>query len=515
VLSTLRAPWRAGQPELSTRWFTTAQRQRVVVFGALTLLATVAACLLVLALPVGTATAVVVWLVLIAVAWEPRVGLLVTLAMVGFYENNSPDQMMIPGQYFYSGLGSYVGMGGILPSPIELLLGLSAVIWFVKGLVRHRFDFRPGTLKWPMALFALAILLGTLRGFVGRGQLNFILWEVRFLVYMVVCYYLATNTIRTRTHVRWVVAISLVTMTLFGMEGVYRKLALIDTGVIVLPMEFAYSHESVIFWGSLILLVIAQFTFGAPAWQRLLGAIGLPLCMAAMLLSERRSGQIGMIMGFLALTLVFLMIKRKAFYFFCVPVILAFLVYLPIFWNNTSPLGQPARAIRSLKEPDPRDFASNLYREMEKINIYTTIRRNPLVGVGFGRPFIVVVQMIDVSWWPLWNYQPHNNIMWIWIKMGPAGYILFWTVMGGGLMRSAYLAKKMKSPEAKVFALLTLSALMTTLVFDYVDLALTGPRATVLIGTLLGTLAVLEKVFDEAPPALQPTGAGAGPPDPS
>jgi hypothetical protein len=220
-------------------------------------------------------------------------------------------------------------------------------------------------------------------------------------------------------------------------------------------------------------------------------------------------------MGFLALTLVFLIIKRKAFYFFCVPVILAFLVYLPIFWNNTSPLGQPARAIRSLKEPDPRDFASNLYREMEKINIYTTIRRNPLVGVGFGRPFIVVVQMIDVSWWPLWNYQPHNNIMWVWIKMGPAGYILFWTVMGGGLMRSAYLAKTMKSPEAKVFALLTLSALMTTLVFDYVDLALTGPRATVLIGTLLGTLAVLEKVFDQAPPALQSTGAGAGPPDPS
>jgi hypothetical protein len=481
---------------LTTAWHAAAQRRRLTTYAGLTLLLCLVFALLTLALQFVSAVVLAIWIGLVAVAWRPRVGLLVSFGMVMFFENGGADAVMLPGYYFYAGLGSHLGLGGILPSPVEVLLGLTVIIWLAEGLMRHRLDFRAGTLKWPMLAFVIALLVGLARGFIGRAPLNFILWEFRFLVYFVACYYLATNTIRSKRDVRAIVILSLVVMTLFGLEGTYRKLALVDTGVIGVPMEFAFSHESVIFWGVLVLLVTAQFVFGAPAWQRMIGAIGLPIATFALMASERRSGQIGLIMGFIAMSLVFFIAKRKAFYYLSLPLALAFMVYLPLFWNNTSTLGQPARAIRSLREPDPRDFYSNLYREMEKVNIYATIRANPILGVGFGRPFLIVIQLVDVSWWPLWMHQPHNNIMWIWLKLGPAGYIVFWTLMGAALARTAFLTRTLKNREAKIFSLYTLGGMVATLVFCYVDLAFTGPRANVFLGTLIGTLAVLDQIYD-------------------
>jgi hypothetical protein len=38
--------------------------------------------------------------------------------------------------------------------------------------------------------------------------------------------------------------------------------------------------------------------------------------------------------------------------------------------------------------------------------------------------------------------------------------------------------------------------MVATLVFCYVDLAFTGPRANVFLGTLIGTLAVLDQIYD-------------------
>jgi hypothetical protein len=171
-------------------------------------------------------------------------------------------------------------------------------------------------------------------------------------------------------------------------------------------------------------------------------------------------------------------------------------IYMPIFWNNTSMLGQPARAVRSLSSPDPRDAGSNLYRDLELINVRTTIKANGLLGVGFGNQFYFVVNMPDLSWWPFWHYEPHHNILWIWLKMGAIGFIVFFTLMGSGLARASYVVRTLLQPERRVFAMLTLSAIVTTLVFCYVDLGLVSGRVTVFLGTALGTLAVLDQIKD-------------------
>jgi hypothetical protein len=179
-----------------------------------------------------------------------------------------------------------------------------------------------------------------------------------------------------------------------------------------------------------------------------------------------------------------------------VPAVIAFAIYLPVFWNNTTMLGQPARAVRSLSQPDPRDAASNLYRDLELINVRSTIHSNPIVGVGFGRPFDFVVQLPDLSWWQFWHYEPHHNILWVWLKLGTAGFIIFWMLMATATARSAFAVRTLRSSEQRIFALVALCAIVMTVSFCYVDLGLVSGRVTVYLGTALGTLSILHLLPD-------------------
>jgi hypothetical protein len=487
--------------ELTTAWHVGTHRRRVGTLASLAVLVSLVFGVLVLLVHIVSAVVLFTWLLLGAIAWRPRTGLYATWGLVLLFEAGSPDAMMLPGAYFNVGLSSTLGVPGVIASPLELLLLLTFGVWLVQGLLRRSFDFRPGRLFWPMLGFFAALLFGIVRGQLGGGSLNIALWESRFLFYMVICYILASNTIRTRRHVAQLTTIALLAMGLWAIEGAYRRAVLIDGKLIGTIIEFAYSHEVVIFLGSLILLVLAQLVFGGPLWQRLLGlGLFVPFAIYTLLATERRSGYIALMVAFLALALVLLVTRRRAFFLVAVPIIVAGSIYLPLFWNATGLVGQPARAVRSMYEPDPRDASSNLYRELEKINVRATIQSDPLLGVGFGREFLFVVGMPDLSFWQLWHYTPHHNILWVWLKTGAGGFAIFWVLMGLSLAQSANAIKVLRAPETRVFAVLALTGIVSTLVFCWVDLGLTMGRVTVFLGTCIGTVAVLHDLGDEQTP---------------
>lgn len=488
-------------PDLSVDWQIGTRRRRVVVLSIIATFASILSALFVHWFHIVPAVVVFAWIVLVCVAWRPRVGVYVTWGLVLLFEPGSPDPLMLPGAYIHGGLSTTVGLTGLIASPLELLLLLTFGFWLIQGTVSHRFDFRRGQLFWPMLLFFLALLFGLVRGQLSGGNMNIALWESRFLFYLVITYLLAANTIRSRPHVARLITLALVAMGLFAIEGAYRRIALIDTGTLGVIMEFAYSHEVVIFLGALIMLVVAQQVFGGPRWQRILGlGLFVPVAIYTLLATERRAGYIAVMVAFLALSLVLLVVHRKAFFLIAVPVIVSGAIYLPIFWNAPGLIGQPARAVRSLSEPDPRDAASNLYRELEKANVRATILSDPLFGVGFGREYLFIYGMPDLSFWPLWHYTPHHNILWVWLKTGAFGFISFWVLMGNALARGAHFVKVLRSHESRVFAAFALTGIVTTLIFCWVDLGLTMGRVTVFLGVCMGTLSVLDRVDQEPAP---------------
>jgi hypothetical protein len=478
--------------EFSAAWHISTQRWRITVLSVLVGVLSAVSVLFVLRLGLVSPLLLAAMFVGALVIYQPRIGLYLTLALVVLFESGSEDQLMAPGRYFTFGLQSTVGISGLIISPLEMLLMACLMAWLAKGIMTRQLQFRGGRLGWPMLLFSIALVFGVVRGRLGGGDLYIAFWEVRALLYLVGFYVLAANVVRTPRLVSALTAICVLAAGLFAIEGAYRKLVLIDSGQIV--GDLAYSHELAIFLGTMLLVVIAQQVVGAPVWQRVFGLLLTPITLFTLLASERRAAQIALIIAFAAFALVFLFSYRKAFFLIAVPAAIAMAVYLPLFWNSTGMIGQPARAIRSMYQPNERDASSNLYRDLEKINVRETIRANPLLGVGFGQPFYFIVPLPDLSFWPFWRFQPHHNILWVWLKIGAPGFIVFWVLMGSALHLAVQVARSGRDRAIKVFGFLALAALITTPVFCYVDLGLTMSRVTVFLGAVLGTLAVADDI---------------------
>jgi hypothetical protein len=364
--------------------------------------------------------------------------------------------------------------------------------------MRNRLDFRGGSLGRPVLFFTLALLFGMARGLAAGAVFNYSFWESRFLFAMVLCYILAANTVRTRAHVRSVLSIVMVAVALFGIEGVWRRFALAESGVLGPAQEFWYAHEDVVVWGLLILMVMAQLGFGAPRWQQIVGPPAVVITGLAMLVSERRAGIIAVIIAFLAFSVLLFFVKRRVFVWLIMPIAVAGLIYMPLFWNNTGTLGQPARAVRSISDPDPRDASSNAWRDLEAINVRATIASDPLMGVGFGRPFLQVVSVPDISFFEFWNYESHHDILWVWMKTGAVGFVAFFTLITAAIARAAWLAKTRTEREIRVFAVVALAAIVMSMTFCYVDLGLTSPRIPIILGLMMGTLGVLDRLRDDS-----------------
>jgi hypothetical protein len=494
------------QRGLATSWYEANDRRRVVWLSVAALVAAVALGQLTLTVGAAAVAVPAAAAVLAAIIWQPKLGLYAAVALVNLFEMTSPDPLMSPGRYLHYGLQSSLGVSGFIASPLELLLLFTLAVWLIKGLVGRNLGYRGGDLGWATALFFASLVAGLVRGAAGDGDMYVAFWEVRSLLYLGVTYVLAANLIRTRRDVGAVVMLFLVTNGLYAVEGLIRYFALIRTNLLGVAPEFNYSHEVVIFLSVVMLQALAQLVVGGPLWRRIFGMIVGPIALFTLLVTGRRAGSIALAIAFVAMALPWLVRHRKAVMLILLPGLFAAAIYLPLFWNNTGILGQPARAVRSLSEPDPRDASSNEYRDQEAINVRATIASDPLLGVGFGRPFLFVVPLADLSWWPFWHYQPHHNILWVWLKVGAPGFTIFCLLMFGSLALASSRALTLKDPTLSTFSYIAIASVVTSLVFCYVDLGLTNGRVTVLLGMVLGVLAVLRQI-DASP---EPVAAKAG-----
>lgn len=414
------------------------------------------------------------------------------LVAVIVFEASSVDTLLAFGGYIHRGLGSWTDVP--LPlSPLEILLIVGVVIALVTSVLEPAAQ-RGWALGWPLLTFVVALLLGFVRGAFAGGDMYVGLWELRYLLYVPACFLIVRASIRRREHVSSLLWTGLLSAGVLAVLGAYRKLALINTGALGFAPEFFYEHEDVIFLASFLTLAFSTVFLRARAGARTLGLLLAPVLLYTLLASNRRSGVIVLLVGLVLAELIVFAVRKKAFFASTIPVLATAVLYVAMFWNASGVLGQPARAIRSLSEPDPRDAASNFYRFLETYDIVYTIRAEPLLGVGFGREFNMVVPLPDLSWWPFWRYEPHNNVLWIWLKTGAAGYVLFWFLIGSALCRAACVAKRVLDPGLRVAALFCLVALVGVVVFAYVDLGFVSGRVTVFFGTVLGLIGVLPAI---------------------
>jgi hypothetical protein len=192
-----------------------------------------------------------------------------------------------------------------------------------------------------------------------------------------------------------------------------------------------------------------------------------------LLANQRRASVIALAIAMVALAVVsyaLLHYRRKLILSLLALSVVVLPVYTVLFWNNTSLIGEPVQAIKSGFQPDARDFASNEYRAAENVNLEFTVRKSPLLGIGFGKEMVMQWPLPDISQFFAWyRIVPHNNILWIMMTTGIAGFILFWYWIGVVLLHGCLAARRLVSNELRGLTVYGMLILISLLVFALLD----------------------------------------------
>ena len=173
------------------------------------------------------------------------------------------------------------------------------------------------------------------------------------------------------------------------------------------------------------------------------------------------------------------------------------LAYTAAFWNSSSTAAFPAQAIRSQISPtEGADASSDLYRIIENVNLELTIESNPLLGTGFGRPFNIYIPMPDISGtFPLWNYLPHNSVLFIWLNAGLLGFIAMMYLWFKAIRDGTALALRSTDPDDVLISTVMTGTVAMVVVFTYLDIS--WDSQTVLLMTLaFGLISALRQIHD-------------------
>jgi len=162
--------------------------------------------------------------------------------------------------------------------------------------------------------------------------------------------------------------------------------------------------------------------------------------------------------------------------------------YLGTYWNQEyGSLAQPARAIRAFFDDAPaRDTSSDTYRDFETDNVLATISVSRNFGVGFGREFAFYWPLPDLTeFWPLQHFTPHNNVLWLWLKMGIVGISVMLGVWMLALSRCIRAVREAPHREFPVVPVALAATLAIMFAYNWVDIGLASTRGVAPIAIAL------------------------------
>ncbi len=376
----------------------------------------------------------------------------------------------------------------------ELFMAMTFLFWLMRQITLRQLHWNPGAFFGWFALYLAWCVFGFINGLEKGGDITTALWEVRAQAYFALAYLLATNLITDRKHaltLMWVMLIGIGAKTIVGTVNFAKNPNVsADEGVL--------SHEdsllcNIVLFGAL-LYTIAQvdpkLKWGFIAF--------VPTALITDLANGRRAAIAAFIVAFpivIAMSAVLLRERRAALIRFLVAFAFISAIYLPIAWHGQGPWALPARAIRSRTSPDGRDAASDYYRLSENMNLSLTRDTSPWLGYGYGRPYVVAFTQFG-RFDPFMNVLPHNGILWIWMRLGNIGFVLFWMFVATVLIRGPQLLKAIRDPRLQVIGILVIAEFLMHLIYGEYDLTFANYRPMILTGTLLGVLAVLPRLVE-------------------
>ena len=382
---------------------------------------------------------------------------------------------------------------GLPERPIGFFLLFALLVYVIHRLLKRQRVLRGGALLVPFLLFLLAVAIGVVHGLASGGTAQIIVLEVRSLWYIFVAYLLAHNFISQKRQVRAIFWILIVGAGVKGLQGTYIYLVLFHASTT--GHNEIMAHEESFFFVAMVLLLILFFLHHRYRPQVIALLLIMPGLAIATLANQRRTDYLALVVGLIVVWALVFMVKPQARKRLGIGMAIAVVIgtaYVLAFAHSGGSLASPARAIISVIDPsaaDPRDAASNAYRVTENADLLFTLKQSPIIGWGYGKPFLQPSPLPNVtSNDPYYNYIPHNTIYWVWMRLGAIGYFLLWYLLGAAIVRGCIIVRRLRDPYLQVVAIFVVAFTVMEIIAAYADYQLFFYRNVLYLGLMLGLL---------------------------
>jgi O-antigen ligase len=375
--------------------------------------------------------------------------------------------------------------------PIDLVFMLGVLGMALKLLRERRpIILPPSPLSLAIALTLLALSGGAVVGHAAGVGFSAELRMMHALAYVALLPIIVVNLDLDERQIKCV----LLGAGLLAVVKALLGLAVVATGrgMAIGGATLTY-YEPVANWITMIvaLIAIAALSMRArpPAWL----LAGLPLIVASLLLSYRRSFWIGFGLALVAVLLLGLSpLGRRLI----VPILalLAAAVWMlgSVALQSDTPLGQ---RLQSLSTSKLQSQAYDRYRLDERANVLAALREDPVTGLGIGVPWQASTRSLPVEVNVEHQYVHFAALFW-WLRLGLIGLLAYAATLLGGVALSWRIWRRAREPLVRAVGLgslcglIGLLAIESTAAFTGVDM-----RFTLLFGAQLGLLGTIARRF--------------------
>lgn len=379
-------------------------------------------------------------------------------------------------------------------SLFELIIIMAGVCSCLRSVYTQTANLRPGVVFWPVWIYMAFVGMGWVNGMMTGGDFKVSLQETRSQFYFGLAYLMAVNVVRDRRQLGTMLWITVLCVGLKGILLTFRRYVTLHG--LPLPDQGVGSHEEAFFFDAFIALLLALTVCGVFPKLRWTMVALLPFVLLGSLACNRRAGTAAFVIIIPLLTLAAyqaLPARRRLIALLAAVSMVAFAGYYTAFRHSGSILAQPARAINSQFEPDPRDASSNAYRDAENADLMATIHSTPVQGYGYGKHMLHAVPIADISKdYEWWDIMTHNQVLWVWMRVGTFGFLTFWIMISAILIAAGQVIRHENADlEIKAVAIGGMLIVGALTVFGLLDLQFSNFRDMLFAGLWAGVIAAL------------------------
>ncbi|MDP2209114.1 MAG: O-antigen ligase family protein [Bacteroidota bacterium] len=424
-------------------------------------------------------------------------GFILFVGMVLAFDQFAPRGygITIIGQEYFQNLKSLKYFSKIdfaVINPLEMHIFLILTVWIILISTGRKIHLMRVPVWLAAILFFVWLFFSFIYGMSTGGNFLPALWELRALFYLGIIFFLTPQIIQSREQIVNLIWVCIGAIAFKAVQGLIRLARL---GFNFGSRTELTNHEDPLFFVSLLILLLGLILFKYNSRQRqVLSWISLPL-LFVFVLSQRRAAYAAL--GFAIITFIILLpkLERIKLIKILIPVFILFSIYTISLWNNESTFAIPAQLVKTIvvepKSEDDLRYYSNLYRDFENYNLAQTVKRAPVIGIGFGNKYDQPVMLTKIPF-PLQEYIPHNEIYWLLVKTGVIGFFLFWLFINSYILQAAFIFKRLNDLYFKSLCAVIIVAIVGQIVVSFYDLQLTYYRNMVFLGMLMGLLPVIE-----------------------